>query len=282
VLNASLGHFTTWRPALAAAWWGMRRFIRATIPALAGTLVLAIVAGVVSEFFIEWAREERWYDNPSQRLDAAIRAFSSAVTHPAFIYSTSFFIGFTTGFWGDSFLRKREKVASSQAAGVDARGLYVGQCYISLHALEEELVLPITFICYNATGHAVRVVTLNGTIDLNVREGSTVLEKQTLPPPRLALEKLSKEENLAFREFLVIIEQRVSVTAARCIKESLDDKKKISLEFANLAIGISCSDSSTTDMRLPLWDGVVLSKPDLDLGRIKAAKISISGKTKLS
>jgi hypothetical protein len=54
----------------------MRNLARRILSWLAGSLLLAIVFGVVGEFFTALAREKGWYQHPSERLDAAMNAFS--------------------------------------------------------------------------------------------------------------------------------------------------------------------------------------------------------------
>jgi hypothetical protein len=97
----------------------MRSFLRWLTLSAAGGLVLAIAAGVVAEFFIELARERGWYDNPSQRLDAAVNAFRSFVTQTLFISTTALVAGLALGAWLDLFLRHRE--INGSAWTVDAR-----------------------------------------------------------------------------------------------------------------------------------------------------------------
>jgi hypothetical protein len=87
----------------------MRRFTRWLLVTVAFGLLLAIVAGVVGEFFIEWAREQGWYDDPSQRLDAAMSAVSAFVSQTWFIAVTAFFAGLALGVWLDLFLRSAER-----------------------------------------------------------------------------------------------------------------------------------------------------------------------------
>jgi hypothetical protein len=43
----------------------MRKLARLTMVTIAGGLILAIAAGVISEFFVQLARDHGRYDNPS-------------------------------------------------------------------------------------------------------------------------------------------------------------------------------------------------------------------------
>ncbi len=84
----------------------MRNFARRIIGWLAGSLLLAVVSGVVGEFFTALARENGWYQHPSERLDAAMNAFSSFVTHSSFLTATAGIVGLAVGMWMDTILRR--------------------------------------------------------------------------------------------------------------------------------------------------------------------------------
>ncbi len=84
----------------------MRNLARRILSWLAGSLLLAIVSGVVGEFFTALARENGWYQHPSERLDAAMTAFSSFVTHSSFLTATAGIVGLAVGMWMDTVLRR--------------------------------------------------------------------------------------------------------------------------------------------------------------------------------
>ena len=87
---------------------GIRKIIRAALAILFGGFFVAILAGVVGEFFIELAREKGLYTNPSNKLDAAMSAFSSFVQNQWFLMVATA-VGFLTiGMWLDSLLRRQE------------------------------------------------------------------------------------------------------------------------------------------------------------------------------
>jgi hypothetical protein len=97
---------------------GMRNLARRILSWLAGSLLLAIVSGVVGEFFTALARENGWYQHPSERLDAAMNAFSSFVTHSSFLTATAGIVGLAVGMWMDTILRR----SSLQRAPVNLSG----------------------------------------------------------------------------------------------------------------------------------------------------------------
>jgi hypothetical protein len=84
----------------------MRNIARRILSWLAGSLLLAIVSGVVGEFFTALAREKGWYQHPSERLDVAMNAFSSFVTHSSFLTATAGIVGLAVGMWMDTVLRR--------------------------------------------------------------------------------------------------------------------------------------------------------------------------------
>jgi hypothetical protein len=96
----------------------MRKLARLILVTIAGGLILAIAAGVIGEFFIELARQRGWYDNASERLDAAASAFSSFVTQPWFLIITAVLGGLALGVWLDVLLRRadRHRAATVRAA----------------------------------------------------------------------------------------------------------------------------------------------------------------------
>lgn len=74
---------------------------------------------VVSAFFIELAREWGWYDEPSQRLGAAMSAFNSIVSQPWFVVIAVFFIGLAIGLWLHLIFLSRSKRQYSAEAPSD-------------------------------------------------------------------------------------------------------------------------------------------------------------------
>ncbi|MGA2842992.1 MAG: hypothetical protein ABSG18_23120 [Steroidobacteraceae bacterium] len=83
----------------------VRRIARLVASTFFSVFVLTIILAVISEFFIEWAREKGWYANPSQRLDAGISAFNHFVTQIWFVMATMFAAGLTMGLWFDWVVR---------------------------------------------------------------------------------------------------------------------------------------------------------------------------------
>jgi hypothetical protein len=98
----------------------MRSVLRWLALYVAAGLILAIGFGVISEFFIELAREKGWYTNPSDKLDTAMNAFSSFVTQPWFLIVTAALGGLATGVWLDVLLRRADRRRTATRQGAEA------------------------------------------------------------------------------------------------------------------------------------------------------------------
>jgi hypothetical protein len=90
----------------------LRALHRRISASLTVAFLLALVAGVVGEFFIELGKEKGWYDKPSARLDAFMNAFSDFVTQTWFLTIVAFLCGLTIGLWADYLMRRREASAT--------------------------------------------------------------------------------------------------------------------------------------------------------------------------
>ena len=86
----------------------IRKFIRWLLVVVVLTTLLSIVISVVGEFFIELAREKRFYDNPTQKLDAAMTALRGFMTSDLVLWATFLVLGLTIGLWFDALLRRIE------------------------------------------------------------------------------------------------------------------------------------------------------------------------------
>jgi hypothetical protein len=97
--------------------FAMRRFFRWFAISVVFALCFAIAAGVVGEFFIEYARDQGWYENPSERMDNAMTLLREIVTHPWFLLTTVLFTGFSGGLWLDWALRRAEQTETVAGRG---------------------------------------------------------------------------------------------------------------------------------------------------------------------
>jgi hypothetical protein len=119
----------------------IRSILRWFLAAVCGGLVLAIIGAVVSEFFIETAREHGYYTHASERLDAAMSAFSAFVTQPWFLAAAVGCAGVTIGLWADWGLRKVEVIRRKKNATTKERlhDLYLRVEEIKQKLLEDEI-----------------------------------------------------------------------------------------------------------------------------------------------
>ncbi|MEC9368414.1 MAG: hypothetical protein VX871_06950 [Pseudomonadota bacterium] len=90
----------------------VRTRVRFWISIALAAIVIPIVVSVVGEFFIEWAREEGWYEKPSERIEGAMSALSAFVFQAWFLLIGAFVCGLSAGLWLDVLLRKKEQVAT--------------------------------------------------------------------------------------------------------------------------------------------------------------------------
>jgi hypothetical protein len=84
---------------------------------LALWLVSAVLAALVTNFFVSWAQERGWYDRPSARVAAMISYLSMPTASAWFHWAGGAIIGFAAGVWLDSILKRRNQniTATSEA-----------------------------------------------------------------------------------------------------------------------------------------------------------------------
>ncbi len=93
-----------------------RKVFRRLISAIA----LLLVFPVLSEFFIEWAREMGWFESPSHRVSEMIGFVESIHSSPYFPMFTAF-AGAAVALWLDSWLRVQEQKVKMTALNSDGR-----------------------------------------------------------------------------------------------------------------------------------------------------------------
>jgi len=103
--------------------WSSRKIIRWAITGVVAIAVPGVIYPVVSEFFIELAREWGWYETPSAKV-AAMTGWLSVAQQTWVYVGTAALTGLAAGLWLDSFLRRREvRVAKKESD--DGTALYV-------------------------------------------------------------------------------------------------------------------------------------------------------------
>ena len=106
-------------------------------------VLVPIIVSVVGEFFIELAREKGFYSDPSNRLDAAMTAFTTFVTQTWLLVAAGFFGGLVTGLWLDLILRgkqyRKAGVPVSKEALENARALIAARSSQDATALQRPM-----------------------------------------------------------------------------------------------------------------------------------------------
>ena len=134
-----------------------RRLSRRLATSLTFLLLLTIVGAMVSEFFIEIGKERGWYTQPSERLGAAMTAFSDFVTQAWFLVISAFLTGITAGLWSDVVLRRWEAARTLSAAPLEPMpAAELGQLDYIVEGLQS--LHDITSIFNSATKDTNRIV----------------------------------------------------------------------------------------------------------------------------
>jgi hypothetical protein len=141
---------------------------------LAGIFVLVLVpiaVSVVGEFFIEWAKEQGYYNNPSRRLSAIVTALTWFANQPWFLYPATALGGLTIGVWLDFLLRKKEPQtfrAQITAEGLaEARELMRNVAEYKSESARRELMLALSDLYDEGVTHRNRVQFETRNFDLN-------------------------------------------------------------------------------------------------------------------
>lgn len=85
-----------------------RSLIRRGITGLLILLVSGVLLPVTSEFFIELAKEQKFYDQPSAKVANAMNWLASATDNWWFVFILGATVGGSAFMWVDYFLRRRE------------------------------------------------------------------------------------------------------------------------------------------------------------------------------
>jgi hypothetical protein len=116
----------------------LRALLRWFLAAICGAVILAIIAGVLGEFFIDWAREHGLYAGSSQKMDAAMTAFSTFVTQSWFLIVAATCLGLTGGLWIDRGLRSLEARKTKGSAPPSKEQLY--QLHLRIEEVKRKLL----------------------------------------------------------------------------------------------------------------------------------------------
>jgi hypothetical protein len=85
-----------------------RKVARGTAAAAAAVVLAIAVYPVAGEFFVELAREQGWYDRPSDRLAQMSASLSALGQADWFHWVGGWVIGLACGLWLDALLKRRQ------------------------------------------------------------------------------------------------------------------------------------------------------------------------------
>lgn len=143
----------------------------------------------------------------------------------------------------------------------DPRGLYVGRMSIDASKLETERYLEFAAFGFNATGVALDIQRVQGSIAVTVK-GQHQFDLST---PRIMQERGgTRTEN--YGEFLVVLEQRIQPELFEMLNR---DPSSVRFELDKLDVLAGESDNIEASARLPLWSMIYLYRTDqLHTGRV--------------
>ena len=160
--------------------------------------------------------------------------------------------------------------AALESSAEFAEGLYVGNITISDRHVKEELYFEINIRGMNATGDTIKIEKVQGRLTGKRSEkGQGVEDFGELPAPTIIFGKFANTGICHLNEFMIALEQRVPPNLAQCIC-NLADEDSITLECRSLNVVAASEANEKRTARLPLWDGLFLtrSRQRLAVGRV--------------
>ena len=158
-----------------------------------------------------------------------------------------------------------------------AEHVYVGQILVGIGQLEEKRSVEISIRGFNGSGHSIFVQRTEGKIIVEQMGQSSKAAIGELPLPWLS-DKVKQQNINHGEEFSLLLEQRVTDDVASLIR-AVDEKNSLGLNLDELNIFIGSHRNTENLERLPLWNGVRLSRSaeQLHCGRVSSMKAG-SGK----
>lgn len=153
-------------------------------------------------------------------------------------------------------LKVTEESDTFDARGViGLQGIYIGYIIVAAGALENERRLDFAIVGYNGSTDTIRVADVAGRIRAGV---GNLRDNIKLPTP-LFQGVLNAEPG---KEFVLQMRQDVSLEQAQDYLAALEQRKHVGLDLRELNIVVSSIVNPEKSTRLPLWDGVNLSRRD--------------------
>lgn len=181
----------------------------------------------------------------------------------------------------DASLPKHQGGDTFSAAGtvrdpplLDPKCLYVGNMNVSISRLAEKRVIDISIRAFNGSNNSIFIQRVEGKLRLSEAQDGQSRPHGDLPPPWLVEGdgKPKVEQIKHGEEFTISLEQRVSQEIAEKI-EQIGGSYRLHLACDELNI-VMASHFGKQSVRLPLWDGISLSRGSdvISAGRIHALK----------
>ncbi|MEM9629253.1 MAG: hypothetical protein AAGA21_23700 [Pseudomonadota bacterium] len=236
-----------------------------------------IIIAVLSEFAVEFAREQGLYNQPSEAV-ASLFDWLSFALNPWFLTLSAGIIGFTIGLRANSFLSQKHSVGYADETPFQER-LFVGQIYVYVAKLASERIIEIQIICFNGNSHDIVLLGSTGVVRLKIfgREGSEESNEKLPPAPMTEGTEVGKRKK-ALSDFIVAFEQRIPSEIANRISSIIDDKT-VYLNFSELSIEVASDLDQTQKATLRLPTNIKLNTFDerfFFVGRVSTVVVGLT------
>jgi hypothetical protein len=165
-------------------------------------------------------------------------------------------------------------ISGTATAITSLHGIYVGYIIASASGLGDDRRLDFAIVGYNGSTETIRISSVTGRI----RAGVGNLRDYV----KLATPLFQGVINAGpFTEFVLQMRQDVTAEKAQEYLNALEDKKHVGLDLRELDIVMSSTVNPEKSVRLPLWDGVNLSRRD-DIVSTRNTILSVSAAVNVS
>jgi len=161
-------------------------------------------------------------------------------------------------------------------------GLYLADIKVDLRKAEEERVIEVLLIAFNATGQTIKLRPISGNARFGIMGGGTSKLVGDLPPPRPMTERTPLDQVQNLSEFRIHLEQRVTKQFVEALTMTGPSSFPY-IDFEKLQI---CGSALPflVPAYLPLWSGIRLYRDETQVlvGRIISAKLTNTLKAGIS
>ena len=146
-------------------------------------------------------------------------------------------------------------ITGTATAITSLHGLYVGYIIASASGLRVDRRLDFAIVGYNGSAETIRIADITGRIRVGVGNLRDYV--------KLGTPLFQGVLNAApFTEFVLQLRQDVTTEQAQEYLEALEQKKHVGLDLRELNIVVSSTVNPEKSVRLPVWDGINLSRRD--------------------